>query len=798
VDEDAIINAGWKLMKNIFHKLHQQFELPQYTDDLQRQRANLLVAMIHGGMVLVLVTGLVTLLNGITSPWVYLSFAATLVLLLFFRLRLRRGPLELIGYLLVQSGLVLVTVVIVLRGTVLSPVAIAYLLVIIAAGLLLDRRALAATVIASILAMLGLALAEEFGFLQPAVQFTPLITWFTYSTFFILTALIIRLVLQATLDAIRRAQDELQQRQLALFELAQSEERYRNFIEHSFEGVWLLAFDEPIPLDLPPEEQVRRIQYTSYIAECNDALARMYGYRRRVELLGRRLLSLYGGTPNEQNTRATLTLVRSGYRSSERETQEVNRRGEPVYFLNTAVGIIEDNHLVGLWGVQRDVTTRRLAEQALQRRSNQLASLNRIGAAVSSLQDIKGVLLEVLDQLRAVLPLDTFFAVLYDQQTHQVSYPLLFDAGRYWDQTPHPVRRNRTLYTVLTERRSLLINRTPQELEVDRAHLSEGRLGDMSRTSASLIFAPMQVGARLIGALSVQSYTLNAYTDEHLDFLTLASQQIAIAIDNARLYEGLQRELHERVRAEAEVQQLNQELEQRVQDRTAQLEAAVRELESFSYSVSHDLRAPLRAIDGYSRLLLSDYQSALDGDAQICLDNVRIAAQRMGSLIDDLLMLSRITRTEIKWGQAALSELAQEILNVLRQQDPERVVETRIQPDLDVRGDPNLLRIVLENLLGNAWKFTAHKPQAMIEFGAMLKDGRRVFYVRDNGAGFDMRYADKLFTAFQRLHGVEEFDGTGIGLANIKRIINRHGGEVWGEGEVDKGATFYFTLPGKS
>jgi PAS domain S-box-containing protein len=782
-------------MKAVFQKLHQQFELPAYTDELQRQRVNLLVAILHGGVIMVLISGLVTLWTGITSPWVYLSFAVALALLLIFRLWLRHGPLELIGYLLVQSGLVLVTVVIAVRGTIRSPTAVAYLLVIIAAGLLLDRRALAATVVASSLAMLGLALAEVLGFMQPVGQYTPLITWFTYSAFFVLTALILRQVLQTTLVAIQRAQDELQQRQLALFDLAQSEERYRNFIEHSFEGVWLLAFDEPIPLDLPPDEQVRRIQYTGYVAECNDALARMYGYRRREDLLGRRLLSLYGGAPNEQNTRATLALVRSGYRSSERETHEVSRNGEPVYFLNNAVGIVEKDRLVGLWGAQRDVTTRRLAEQALQRRSNQLASLNRIGAAVSSLQDLKGVLLEVLDQLRAVLPLDTFFAVLYDAQTGQVSYPLVFDAGRYWDQPPHPLGRKMSLYKVLTDRRPLLVNRTPQELEASQARTTEGRLGDTGQASASLLFTPMQVGSRLIGALSVQSYAFNAYTSEHLEFLTLASQQIAIAIDNARLYEGLQRELQERVRAEAEVQQLNAELEQRVQDRTAQLESAVRELESFSYSVSHDLRAPLRAIDGYSRLLAADYQDKLDGEAVTFLENVRIAAQRMGTLIDDLLKLSRVTRVEVKWGPASLTSLAQEILDGLRQQDPERVVETRLQPALEVRGDPSLLRIVLENLLGNAWKFTAYQPQALIEFGAMLKDGRRVFFVRDNGAGFDMRYADKLFTAFQRLHGVDEFDGTGIGLANVKRIINRHGGEVWAEGEVDKGATFYFTLP---
>jgi PAS domain S-box-containing protein len=782
-------------MKNLLHRLREQFELPPYTDELQRQRAKLLVAMLQGGAVMALISTLVTWFSGSTTPWVYLISLATLGLLLFLRLRMRRGSLELIGYLFVQAGLVLVTIVLATRGTIRSPTAIAYLLVIIAAGLLLDRRALIATVIASVLALLGLALAEYFGLLRPAIEISTLVIWFTYTAYFILTALLLQIILQTTEEAIRSAQAELQQRKLALFDLAQSQERYRNFIEHSFEGVWLLAFDEPIPLDLPAEEQVRRIQHSGYIAECNDALARMYGYHSRDELIGRRLLNLYGGAPNEQNTLATLALVRSGYRSSERETQEVNSRGEPVYFLNNAVGIFENNHLVGLWGVQRDVTTRRQAEQALQRRTNQLASLNRIGAAVSTLQDIKGVLLEVLTQLQGVLPLDVFFAVLYDEQTNQISYPLLFDAGKFWEQEPMTLEPYMWLFPVLTERRPLMVNRTPQELEDDRLRYPQRKLGNSTQASASLLFTPMQVGPRLVGAISVQSYTFNAYTSEHLDFLSLASQQIAISIENARLYEGLQRELQERVRAEAEVQQLNQELEQRVFERTAQLEAAVRELESFSYSVSHDLRAPLRAIDGYSRLLLTDYGSALEGDALVYLDNVRKAAQRMGVLIDDLLMLSRVTRAELKWGRVSLSRLAEEIIAGLRQGDPERAVEVRIQHALTVRGDPNLLRIALDNLIGNAWKFTARRSEAQIEFGALQQAGRRVFFVRDNGAGFDMRYADKLFTAFQRLHGVDEFEGTGIGLANVKRIITRHGGQVWAEGEVDKGATFYFTLP---
>jgi len=234
--------------------------------------------------------------------------------------------------------------------------------------------------------------------------------------------------------------------------------------------------------------------------------------------------------------------------------------------------------------------------------------------------------------------------------------------------------------------------------------------------------------------------------------------------------------------------------EETLRDRTAQLEDVNKELEAFSYSVSHDLRGPLRNIDGFSQILLEDYGNKLDGEGREALQRIRNGAQRMAQLIDDLLKLSRVTRGEMQRETMDLSAMAKEIVEEF-QVEPERGVECKVAEGVIGNGDGRLIRVVLENLLGNAWKFTSKQRQAIIEFGIIQHDGQAAYFVRDNGVGFDMAYSDKLFGAFQRLHGMKEFPGTGIGLATVQRIIHRHGGKVWAEGSVGQGATFYFTLP---
>lgn len=254
-------------------------------------------------------------------------------------------------------------------------------------------------------------------------------------------------------------------------------------------------------------------------------------------------------------------------------------------------------------------------------------------------------------------------------------------------------------------------------------------------------------------------------------------------------------DITERKRAEAALYDINEELERRVRLRTAELEASNRELEAFSYSVSHDLRAPLRAIDGFSQIIREDYGQVLDEQAHGHLQRIRAASQRLSSLIDDLLELGRITRTPLQRTEVDLSLLARNILRDLQAQEPQRKVSANIGAHLMARTDTALAQVLLNNLLSNAWKFTARTDDACIEFDARMRSREVVFHVKDNGAGFDMAHSNKLFRPFQRLHGHENFGGSGIGLATVQRIVQRHGGRIWAEGRPGHGACFYFTLP---
>ncbi len=298
---------------------------------------------------------------------------------------------------------------------------------------------------------------------------------------------------------------------------------------------------------------------------------------------------------------------------------------------------------------------------------------------------------------------------------------------------------------------------------------------ERSRLSA-LLALPLVARGTVLGVLNLARVGGETFDEDDRQLARDLADRAALAIDNARL---------------------RSELERRVLERTIELEAANQELEAFAYSVSHDLREPLRAIDGFSRALHTDFGHQLDPKGIHYVERVRAGARRMSALIDDLLQLSRVSRVPMKKDPVDLGALSALVCAELRKNAPDRVVETTIEPGLRARGDVRLLRIVLENLLGNAWKFTGNRADARIEVGVERRAEEDVFFVRDNGAGFDMAYRDKLFSPFQRLHRASEFEGTGVGLATVQRILRRHAGRIWGEGEVDRGATFFFTLGGR-
>ncbi|OWY66196.1 histidine kinase [cyanobacterium TDX16] len=306
------------------------------------------------------------------------------------------------------------------------------------------------------------------------------------------------------------------------------------------------------------------------------------------------------------------------------------------------------------------------------------------------------------------------------------------------------------------------------------------------------LVVPLLQGHNLWGLLCIhQCRAPRQWQETEIEFVNQIADRLGVALQHAELLAELRAEIVERQQAEQRAQELNQGLQQAI----VELKAVNKELEAFSYSVSHDLRAPLRSIDGFSQALLEDCLDQLDATGQDYLRRIRFASQRMGQLIDDLLTLSRVTRSEMQRESVDLSRVASRICTNLQQTHPEQQVEFVVQPGLVAQGDPRLLEVVLENLLNNAWKFTSRQSQAKIEFGAIAQEnGILVYFVRDDGVGFDMVYVDKLFRPFQRLHGMNEFSGNGIGLATVQRIVHRHGGRVWAEGALARGATFYFTL----
>ena len=444
-------------------------------------------------------------------------------------------------------------------------------------------------------------------------------------------------------------------------------------------------------------------------------------------------------------------------------------------------------------GVGRDITDRREAEDSERRSRRMLAAIWKAQSAFISGENTRDLFQTLLSTLLDVTDSEYGFIgeVLREPDgTPYLKTQAITDIA--WnDETRRFYRENapagmefRNLHTLFGA------VMTTQDAVIANLPANDPRRGGLPEGHPALdafLGLPFFHSGRMVGMAGIANRP-HGYDESVIEFLQpmVATCATIIEADHSQA---------EQRRTQDALAKLNVELEARVQDRTAQLRAANKELEAFSYSVSHDLRAPLRAIDGFSRALEEDCAGALDEEGRQHVGRVRNAAQRMGNLIDDLIHLSRVTRAELRLEPVDLTAAAGEIVETLRETHPGREVEVTVHQTPGVRGDPRLLWILLQNLLGNAWKFTARTDAPRVEFGFDPGAEGGAFFVRDNGAGFDMRYAGKLFQAFQRLHAAEEFEGTGIGLATVQRVLLRHGGRGWAEARPGEGATFWFTLP---
>jgi PAS domain S-box-containing protein len=510
------------------------------------------------------------------------------------------------------------------------------------------------------------------------------------------------------------------------------ESQFHHFLDLASEGLWRFDFVPPLSTELPVHEQAAEFLATAKIGLANDLFARQFGYDNGKAMRGIAFGELVAGSREEQ-LGFVVAFIMSGYRLDNLLLPERRRDGSVFRSLNNLSGDVEDGRLLRIWGVKRDVTDLVSAQEALQEAKDHAEQLIELASIMVVGLDRDG-------RVRA-----------FNRTAESITgYSRADIERRNWFEVVAPAR----LY--------------PQ-VEHEFRRLLDG--GEASTFELPLLAAngderyivwqnnPITENGKVVGTIS-------------------------FGVD-----------ITARRRMEDALRTMNEQLELRVEERTAELAAANRELETFAYSVSHDLRAPLRSIDGFTQALVEDCAGALDERGLDYCNRVRKAAGRMGQLIDDLLVLSRITRAEVRIEDVDLSAMAGDILALLHEREPSRRVHTHVQAGLRVRGDVGLLRIMMENLLDNAWKYTRKTDEADIEVGARWDGARQIFFVRDNGAGFDMTMASKLFAPFQRLHSAQDYAGTGIGLATVARVVARHGGRVSASAQVGKGAIFELVLP---
>ena len=528
---------------------------------------------------------------------------------------------------------------------------------------------------------------------------------------------------------------------------------------------------------------------SGFYVDVNPAFERVFGFTPQ-EVIGHRAVDIGAWPDPGQRERCVAQLRRQGAIVNE-ELRFRHKSGRLFDSLFSA-SLVELNGDPCMLSVTRDISDRKRNEQLILEKNRMLHAISEAQADFIADTDPHPTFDRLLTHLLDITDSQYGFIGEVPQEEHGAPYLRIYAISDLsWDDDSRGLyqsvvrggfafRNPNTLFGhVLTSGQPVLSNDPANDPR-------RGGIPSGHPPLNAFLGLPLYRGEELVGMAAVANRP-GGYDEALVEHLQPFLATCAVLIE---AYRNSQRRRH----AENMLRQLNLELEDHVNQRTAELQSSIKELESFSYSVSHDLRSPLRGINGFSRLILQDYGERLDEHGKEYLRRICSATMRMSELIDGMIDLAQLTREPLHLAEVNLTRLAESIAKELRGSEPDRQVEFSAAPDIRARGDERLLRVVLHNLLSNAWKFTARKDIAHIEFGTRHAGSSLAYFVRDDGAGFDMRYADKLFGAFQRLHGVKEFAGTGIGLATVQRIIQRHGGLVWAEGEIDKGATFYFTL----